>query len=321
MKPFVLNDETKKNNYGFKVLNAGIDLERFNQNPICLNDHKNNTKDVLGKWVNLTFEGSQFLGSPEFDTEDEDGKEVVRKVQAGILKGCSLGFDFDPEDFQMIAGELVLTKCELKEVSIVAVPSNAKTIMLYDRATGTALNDSQIKELCLKATNNPINLTELKMKKVLSHLQLSDNSGEDAVLEAIQALEAKLTAKSNDFDGLKEKHDALVAEQTAKLKADFDAEIAQAVKDGRIDEAGKAPIEEMVLKSGYEQGIKLLKALPVRQPIATQLNTGANGQLSALEKMTWAELDKGNHLATLKADNPELFKQRYKEHFNREYKD
>lgn len=322
MKPFVLNDETIKNNYGFKVLNAGINLERFTENPVCLNDHKNNTKDVLGKWVNLKFEGSKFLGSPEFNTEDEDGKEVVRKVQAGILKGCSLGFDFDPDDFQLINGELALTKCELKEISIVAIPSNAKTITLYDRATGKALNDTQVKELCLKASeNNPINITDFKMKKVLEHLQLSDNSGEDAVLEAIKALEGKLKAKVTEHTELKANYDALVTANEVKLKAAFESEISQAVKDGRIDEAGKAPIEEMVLKSGYEQGIKLLQALPKREPIAGKLNTGKEAQLAAFEKMTWSELDKGNHLAVLKADNPELFKQRYKEHFNKEYKE
>lgn len=322
MKPFVLNDENKKNNYGFKVANAGINLERFNQNPVCLNDHKNNTDDVLGKWINLMFEGSQFLGSPEFDTEDPKGKEVVRKVQAGVLKGCSLGFDFDPDDLQMINGELVLTKCELKEISIVAVPSNSKTVMLYDRGTGEALNDTQIKELCLKASeNNPINITDFKMKKVLSHLQLSDNSTEDAVLEVIKSLEGRLTAKTNEFATLKASHDALVQANEAKLKAEFDAELAQAVKDGRIDEAGKAPIEQMVLSSGYEQGMNLLKVLPKRNPIAGQLNTGAEAQLAAFDKMSWQELDKGNHLATLKAEMPDYYKTRFKNQFGREPKE
>lgn len=322
MKPFVLNDENKKNNYGFKVANAGINLERFNQNPVCLNDHKNNTDDVLGKWINLMFEGSQFLGSPEFDTEDPKGKEVVRKVQAGVLKGCSLGFDFDPHDLKLINGELVLTQCELKEISIVAVPSNSKTVMLYDRGTGEALNDTQIKELCLKASeNNPINITDFKMKKVLSHLQLSDNSTEDAVLEVIKSLEGRLTAKTNEFTTLKASHDALVQANEAKLKAEFDTELANAVKDGRLDEAGKAPIEQMVLSSGYENGMNLLKVLPKRESVAGKLNTGASGQLSALEKMTWTELDRSGKSAALKADNPELFKQKYREHFNKEYQE
>lgn len=322
MKPFVLNDETKKNNYGFKVANTGINLERFNENPVCLNDHKNNTNDVLGKWINLKFEGSQFLGSPEFNTKNPEGIEVVRKVQEGILKGCSLGFDFDPDDLQLINGELILTKCELKEISIVAVPSNAKTIMLYDRATGNPLDDTQIKELCLKASeNNPININNIKMKKVLSHLQLSDNANEDAVLEAVKALEGKLTAKVTEHATLKASYDALVQANEAKLKAEFDAELTQAVKDGRLDEAGKAPIEQMVLSSGYEQGMNLLKVLPKRNPIADKLNTtGAEAQLAAFDKMTWSELDKGNHLATLKADNPQYYKERFKKHFGSEPK-
>lgn len=317
-KQFVLNDETKRNNYGFKVLNTGINLERFMENPICLNDHNNTTQDVLGKWIDLKFEGSLFLGSPEFNTQDPAGKEVVRKVNEGVLKACSIGFDFSHEDFELIDGELVLTKCELKEVSIVAIPSNAKTIVLYDKATGNALTDSEIQAMCLKAKNNPINIKKRTMKKVLSHLQLSDASGEDAVLEAIKALEGKLKSKGQEHDALQVKYNTLEQAQTAKLKAEFDAELETAVKDGRLDEAGKAPIETMVLKSGYDQGMKLLKALPKRNTIADKLQGTA--QLKAYEAMSWTELDKGNHLATLKAKMPDYYAERFEKQFGTEPK-
>lgn len=316
-KSFVLNDETVQNNYGFRVLNTGINLDRFKANPICLNDHRNNTKDVLGTWNQLRFEGSQFLGSPVFDTEDIEGKEVVRKVEAGKIKGCSLGFDFNPDDFQIINGELVLSKCELKEISIVAVPSNSKTITLYN-TEGKQLSASEIQSLCLSAQEQQFNPKDITMKKVISHLQLSDNATEVEVLTAIQALELKFSTENSQLKiekvELKAKYDAVIEKQTAELKASYEAERDQAVKDGRIDEAGKAPIDEMVLKSGYDQGLILLKSLPVRTPIAGQLKT-PEAQLAALDKMSWLELDKGNHLGKLKADNPEYYAQRFELQF------
>lgn len=316
MRKFVLNDETQTNNYGFRVLNAGIDLSRFKQNPICLNDHRNNTKDVLGTWTNLELKGNEFLGTPEFDTEDAEGKEVVRKVESGKIKGCSLGFDFDKDDFKMIDGQLVLTKCELKEISIVAIPSNSKTIALYDKE-GKKLTADDVSTLCLSAKETKINTKDTTMKKVISYLQLSDNSDESAVLTAVQAIEAKLTAKSNDYDALKLKFEEMASKEEAVLKAAYEDELEKAIKDGRIDELGKAPIDAMVLTSGYAQGVGLLKALPKRNSIADRIITPA-AQLASFDKMTWSELDKGNHLGKLKADNFEYYKERFVAHFGKE---
>lgn len=57
-KVFVLNDETQTNSYGFRVKTEGISLTRFESNPVCLNNHKNDTKNVLGKWVDVQKEGA-----------------------------------------------------------------------------------------------------------------------------------------------------------------------------------------------------------------------------------------------------------------------
>ncbi len=315
MKSYILNDETKANNYGFKILNKGISLERFNKNPVCLNDHINKTKCVLGKWEDLKFEEHLLIGTPVFDTRDEDGLEVIRKILAGVIKGTSLGFDFRDEDFELIDGELVLTKCELKEISFVAVPSNANTIVLFD-SQGVELTKEKVNELCLSAQEKSIN-TEIKMKQVLQHLQLSDNSTESEVLEVIKSLEGRLTTKTTEATALKEKVVALEEQKQAQLKAEFDAELLQAVKDGRLDEQGKAPIEEMTLSSGYDKGMKLLKALPKRKNIADKL-VSLSATLASFDKMNWAELDKGNHLGTLKADHPDYYKERFVKQFGTE---
>lgn len=317
MKAYVLNDENKRNNYGFRVLNAGISLERFINNPICLNDHRNNTKDVLGKWKNLKINESLLIGTPELNTQDVEGLEVVRKIKADIIVGTSMGFDFRDEDFMLIDGELVLTKCELKEVSFVAVPSNANTIVLYDQK-GIALSKEQVNELCLSAQSRTINKLQ-EMNRVIKHLQLSDNATETEVLTAVQTLEGRLTAKGQEVATLKAEKEALIQERDLKLKAEFDQELEAAVKDGRLDEDGKAPIQEMVQASGYAQGSKLLKALPKRKMIADKIETQQTA-LAAFDKMSWSELDKGDHLGQLKADHPDYFLERFKKQYGTEPK-
>ncbi|MDH1881178.1 HK97 family phage prohead protease [Empedobacter sp. GD03797] len=318
-KSYVFNDESKKNSYGFKIKTDGIDLSaRFNTNPICLNNHQNDTKNVLGKWIDVEQLQGLLVGKPEFDTEDLDGKEVVRKVNKGTIVSVSMGIFFEPEDMVYIDGELWLLKCELFEVSFVAVPSNANSVTLYNKKDGKQYTDSQVKQLTLSINNQHINIQNMKL--ITTHLQLADGAGEIEVLNAIKALELKYSTENTQLKTekaeLKAKYDAVIEKQTAELKASYETERDLAVKDGRIDEAGKAPIDEMVLKSGYEAGLKLLTSLPKRTPIAGKLETPA-AQLAALEKMSWDELDKGNHLGKLKADNPDYYAQRFEQQFGK----
>ncbi|MCW0509508.1 HK97 family phage prohead protease [Riemerella anatipestifer] len=306
---FILNDETKINSKGFRVLNSGINLTRFLDNPVCLNNHSNNTKDVLGSWENLSVEGSHLTASPEFDTEDPDGKEVVRKVNAGKIKACSIGIFIEPNGMELINDELVVTKCELFEASIVAVPSNANAIALYNEH-GEILSDEEVTSLCLSAKNQQSKLNT--MKQVIAYLQLDANADETAIIGAVKAIEAKLTASENEKATLKAENEALKKAESDRKKALLTAEVEQAVKDGRLDEAGKAPILEMA----HDSAMALLKALPKRKSVSEQLK-GDEEKLAAFDKMTWDELDKGNHLASLKADYPDYFAERKKRQFGK----
>lgn len=313
---FLVNDERKKNSYGFHVETAGIDLkERFEGNPVCLNDHNNSTKAVLGTWdfASLKIENGNLSMIPEFDTEDADGKEVVRKVLAGKLKGCSMGIMFDPKDMVNENGKLILKKCVLFEVSIVAVPSNANSISLFNM-NQEPISEKEIKSLCLNLqTANPFENNNT-MKILLAHLQLAEGTTEEAVLLAVKAIETQLTTSKNEYTELKTKYDALESQQTAKLQGEYDTLKAAALKDGRIDAAAVTPIEALPI----EKRIDLLNSLPKRNKIADQLNDGDDTSPEAkYGKLTWSELDKGNHLAKLKADFPEYYEQRFELQYNR----
>ncbi|NHW60291.1 phage head protein, partial [Escherichia coli] len=76
--------------------------------------------------------------------------------------------------------------------------------------------------------------------------------------------------------------EALKKAEDDRKKAILTAEVEQAVKDGRLDEAGKAPILEMA----HESAMALLKALPKRKSVSEQLK-GDEEKLAAFDKMSW----------------------------------
>ena len=310
---FLTNDQNQKNSYGFYVDTAGIDLkQRFEANPVCLNNHSNDTKAVLGNWIDIEVKDGKLFMRPDFDTEDPEGKEVVRKVLAGKLKGCSLGILFDPKDMVNENGKLILKKCVLFEVSIVAIPSNGNALALFNM-DGEQLTEQEIKSLCLSLqTAKPFN-NDKTMKKLTAHLQLSENASEDAILEAVKAGEAKLTASETKYSELKAKYDTLETSVKDNQKKELEVELALAVKDGRIDEAGKAPILELA----HDSAMKLLKSLPIRKAVKGQIKEDEKDPETKYGKLSWAELDKGNKLAKLKADFPDYYAERFEQQFGR----
>lgn len=316
-KRFVLSDGNTINSYGFRVLTAGIDLERFRANPVCLNEHKNSTKDVLGTWTEIEQEGHLLTAVPNFDTEDTEGKEVVRKVNNGTIKGCSIAVKFRHENIQLIDDVPVITKCELLEASICAIPSNANSVVLYNQDE-QLLTEEEIQQLCL-SVQEPKNQSEtqktIAMKQLTAHLQLTEGAGEAEILTAVKGIEAKLTASETEKKQLKDELDTLKKEKEDEQKAKLTAELDQAVKDGRLDEAGKEPLMAL----SYDAAMKVLNSLPKRQSVAGQLQN-PEAQLSNFDKMTWEELDKGNHLAQLKAENPDYYKERFRLRFGKEPK-
>ncbi len=315
-KRFVFNDESVTNSYGFSVLTAGIDTSDFEKNPICLYDHKNTTRNVLGTWSELQVKKGQLSGVPVFDTEDADGKEVVRKVTKGTLKACSMGLFFKKEDMQIVAGKVVLTKCRLFEVSIVAVPSNANAIALYNES-GEMLSDEKVQSLCLSVQGKQPS-KQKDMKDLKLHLNLGEGADAADVLAAVKGIEAKLATANKERDDALEKVKQLEDEKTAQLKADFEAELATAVKDGRLDAACKDDFLQLA-GGNYENATALLKKMPKQKSITDELKD-EKATLAKFDKMTWKELDKGNHLAMLKAEHKEYYVERFKEEFGEEPK-
>ena len=127
---FVLSDQNNINCYGFRVLLSGGDFNRFKRNPVMLLQHDQDR--VIGYWENMRLanDKSQLLADPVFDNNDPIGQETERKVNDGFLRGCSIGLRI--LEMQENGTEMVATKWELVEASIVAIPADAGAVRLYD---------------------------------------------------------------------------------------------------------------------------------------------------------------------------------------------
>ena len=314
-KRFVLNDETVKNTYGFRVLTAGINLTRFNDNPVCLNNHSNSTKDVLGEWISLETKDGQLTAEPDFDTEDVDGKEVVRKVENGKIKGCSIGIIINPDKMLLVDGELILSECELLEASIVAVPSNSKAIVLYS-SEGVMLDESEVKTLCLSVDKtNPTNNIDFNMKKILLSSMAFTALGFAQNTQSVE--EPELEKAVLDLKAAADQSASELVKAKAELKAYQDAEkitnaqkidtlVDLAVTEGRITADHSQTYKDLATQN-FDLAAKTIASLPVK------VELGADGKIKTpsgtTEPMTEEKFQALSHEAKLswKASNLEAY--------------
>lgn len=306
VKPFVLNDETVENSYGFFVITAGIKLDRFLNNPVMLSDHRNANLSVLGKWNDLKKEDGKLLGMPEFDEEDEDAAKIKGKVDRGYIKGASMGLLFNRDSMVYLEGKIVLKECELIEGTIIPVPSNPNSLRLYIKE-GEPLSEEEIKSLCL-SIQTPITEnfnTETDMKKiVLSMAALValgfDDADKDGVEEAV--LNAKILDLAKVNKELKADNDKYKGEKTAtelKAKSDcFDA----AVTVGKVT----ADKKESFLALDFDQMKNILEGIPEKKTLGaiTEVTTD-NSEIKTVDDFAALSVEK--QLA-FKEQKPEEYK-------------
>jgi hypothetical protein len=225
-KRFILSDESI-NSYGFVVSTEGIDTARFEANPVMLDGHVNDNERVLGAWDDIIVDKTNRLSAvPFFDTSDENAKKIAAKVDGGFIRGASIGIKFSPDDMKKRGSQLVLTKCELLEASIVAVPSNKNALKLYN-TEGQLMKLEDVNQLCMSLNNNEHNF-KTKMDKQTMQLSLAALAVlgfEAAQVENLQAAEinAAILAMSKQNETLT----AQVAAFELKEKQDKDAETAR----------------------------------------------------------------------------------------------
>lgn len=293
------------NSYGYRVLTEGIDLTDFLENPIGLWNHNRATgglKDEIlpiCKWEDVEIVGDEIFATAVF-SELPHAKDIAQLVEEGILVAASIGvrmleFSDDPEF--LVEGQTVqtVTKSSLREISITDIPSNKRSIALYD-------GDGNITTLSDGGANSPLPLSlkiETMKKEVLDILNLKEGD-ESVVIAAIKKLQAenlRLEAQLNDqhADGIKNLLDAAVA-------------------DKRLSETQR-PIYQRIFDLDLETGKKALEGLtPALKlsdiPVTTK---GAKGKVLH-NGMTFMQLreQEPEALSELKSTNFDFFKQLYK---------
>lgn len=318
-KTFILLDGSVTT-YGFRVLVDGVDMSQFERNPVMFYNHDTYNLPI-GTWSNIRKENGQILADANFDYADTDPEvqRIIGKVERDIIKMTSVGLSdnvWSDDAIYKIEGQKLatVTKSRLREASIAALGANHNAIRLYDQDDVEIDLSDEVKLSDFINPNKPENKMNEKLLKVL---ELTDKADEKAVVAAIVALKDGLKTAQDDRDALQEELDALkLADQTGK-RAEFVAEVEQAVKDSRINAAGKDHL--IILYDSNPEGAKaFLSSIPARQSVYRQIAESKDGEQTELADLlakSWEELDKAGKLIILKDKYPDAFKDKYKTKF------
>lgn len=298
---------SRLNCYGTRVLTEGIDTEQYSKNPVLLFMHRRGRKEdmPIGVIENLRVEGDMLLGTPRFDDDTEDERNIAKKWERGTLRMLSAGLDiveWSEDPAVLVAGQTrpTITKSKLTEVSVVDIGANddALQVGLYHEgrlltlAAGEENDHLPLLKQKEEETNEPKQQNN-KMEKILLKLGLASDATEDQAVEAIGRLQ-------------EERNTMNLARITDTVEA--------AIKDKRI-EAGK---KEKYITLGKQLGHDGLKDLlddmrPVVKPLdlIRQSGSAGSGEKTGLK---W-ETATADELADLRDNNRDEYIRLYKDHF------
>ncbi len=295
----ILCDSNSVNSYGFRTMVGGINLERFKANPVMLYQH--DTERILGHWENIRVEDGKLMADPAFDTEDEEMKPIIGKIERGHLKGCSVGmrvlrFDNAP------TGEMLAVESELMEASIVTIPSDANALVLYANTDGGVETDGR-----------PSLLTVEEFKKLYINMEQNETVNTDN-----SAVIARLQAQNEEKDRVILELQAQVAQMEA---TQIDTMLNSAVAEGRI---GKDEVQHWATLAALDFAT-VQKVLEMRAKSGeTRAERGERTSLQAMVKgdkgediPDWDLCDKNGTLYGIKQNQPEVYAKMYAKKFGK----
>lgn len=146
----------------------------------------------------------------------------------------------------------------------------------------------------------------------------SNEADANAVVAHIKALENK-AAK---VDALQKANDAYKAQIDSLQKKEITAFLDKAVAEGKITKEQVPTMEKLMAsdRQATEELINGMKPHKASTRIVDMIDTTGKSA-NRFEGKSWAELDKENLLAELKAQNADLFRAKFKEEFGVDYND
>lgn len=183
---FIVSDESL-NSYGYIVQTQGINTELFERNPVMFYMH-NREKGIVGRWENIRKEGKQLLADAVFDDTTELGRQVKMQVENGFLRCASIGIENVVKE--RLNGVDIITKCNLKEISIVDIPANGNAVKLYRKSGKWVYKLSDLDD------TEPQELRE----QILSLLGLENDATDTEILDMLKSLLKSPENVDNDID-------------------------------------------------------------------------------------------------------------------------
>jgi hypothetical protein len=288
------------------------------------------TKDEIlpiGYWDNIRVENGKLLADAIFDESDEFAMSISDKVENNVLRMASCGIRVietsrDPKWLKPGQTVETPTKWSLREASIVDIGSNnnALSLVFYDE-DGKMINlaDGKDSSPLSLLEDNPEKLTNsINMKKLTSLLKLADNSSEDELAGAVEAVITENTnlkaAKAAAETKLTEIENRDKAAREAEVKTLLDA----AVAEGKLNADSRKGWETLFEKD-HESAKASLAAIPSRIPITGRLGSTEKelSEAESLAKLSWDELDKQGKLRLLKEKYADLYEQKFEQKFNK----
>lgn len=302
----VLCDSETINSYGFKTEVKGINLSRFEKNPVMLYQHNPHT--VIGRWEDIKIEGGQLSATPVFDMEDPEAAEIARKVEQGFIKGCSMGIVI--KQMTRTKGIDTATESVLLEASIVSIPADENALVVYD-------SEDKQNQLSINDFYKLFYNMEKKEKP-----ELQPDNLEIALSQRNMELQAQVDEQSETIKALNAKIDELKRDLAERDYREAEAFVDKAIADGKITEEVKAETLSFYLSFPKETEKLFANIKSADEPSALQQSSISLSQMMGKKtepSLTWDELDRAGKLRNLKANNPEEFKRLYKEKFHKEW--
>lgn len=304
----VLCDSETINSYGFKTDVNGINLSRFEKNPVMLYQHNPHT--VIGRWEDIKIEGGQLSATPVFDMEDPEAAEIARKVEQGFIKGCSMGIVI--KQMTRTKGIDTATESVLLEASIVSIPADENALVVYD-------SEDKQNQLSINDFNKLFYIMEKKEKP-----ELQPDNSEITLSQRNMELQAQVDEQTDTIKALNAKIDELQHDLAERDYREAEAFVDKAIADGKITEEVKSEALSFYLSFPKETeklfaNIKGVEADEVAEP-QSSISLSQMMEKKAAPTQTWDELDRiPGALRKLKDENPEEFKRLYREKFNQEW--
>jgi hypothetical protein len=294
---FIICDNSL-NRKGWRLEVAGIDTAGFLKNPVCVSQHDMQTLSV-GKWKSLRVDGDKFLGTLEFDKNDEDAVKLYWKYIDGYMNAVSLHIlpvEESNDPSMLVPGQTyaTVTKSDLLEISLVTVPGQKNAVKLCT-PDGEDYKLSIISNQNQKSKMDP---EEKDNSKELQNLQTQ--------LDEQKKLNAKNLVKIHQQRGVVQEPEvehlnALAVQNYDTVEKMLEARTLTVVPENKDNKDGKP-----TPAAGGEEGKKLAKQLG-------QFTQGAGDPKGTKdERASWTYLDyykkDPEALSAMSANEPEKFK-------------